>query len=359
MKNLLYSFYLLLLALAVFTSCTKDDPEIIESEAVKSAYIINYGNFGSGGASITKYDSENDLIFNNYFETQNDGFELLSNIQYAGLYNDSIYLVGNSNDQLIVLDTLFKQTRNGISEDLANPRYFVGNGDCLYISCLGETPNWTTMPDSYIAVFDTKSGKVINTIDVPGGPEGLAIANQKLYVALNYVQKIAVIDLTDHSLNYIETPAVSSYFIKDKDENLYVSFVRSLSSETGLGYINTTSDKLDNTYLFDGISTSYGSILSANADFSKIYVLASAYDEDFNLSGSVQSFDVATGIFSSLITDIAGPTGVVTNPFDNNIYVLCAESVTEGGLLKIYAEDGVFKKEYNTGISPTMAVFLY
>lgn len=361
MNKLLNSIAIFLIALVAFTSCNNEGEDLFPSELIKGAYIVNYGNYGEGGASISKFNFNDNVLSNMYYQTQNDGLELLSNIQYACEYNDSIYLMGNNSDEIIIVNPLFQQSENGITTGIAKPRYCVGEGDYLYISCLGENPDFSIMPDTYIAKFNTKTKTVDGKIDLPGGPEGLSIANGKLYAALNYVDSVAVINLGDNKVSYIATPAVSSYFIKDDKENLYVSLVNTWSdpsTETGLGYINTTSNSFDEIFKLDGVSSDYGSIISANSDFSKIYVLASQYDENWNLSGSVFTFDVANGTFSEFITGISGPKGVTVNPVDNKIYLFIGESVTAGGLMKIYAEDGTLENEFSTGISPNMALFL-
>lgn len=358
------SFKLLILlfsAVLFFASCNEVIPDPFPSELVKGVYIVNYGNFGDGGASIAKYDYEKGELHNNYFTTQNNGIELLSNIQFAYEYNDSIYLMGNESDQIIVVNPLFVQSRNGISEDIAKPRYCLGNGDYLYISCWGENPDWAVMPDTYIAKFNTKTSKVEAKIALPGGPEGLAIANNNLYVALNFTNNIAVINLGNNNISYIETPAVSSYFVNDINNNLYVTFIstwNNFSEETGLGYINTTSNKLEQIYKTDGVSTEYGSILTPNNDFSKLYVMKTQYDENWNLSGAVAEFNISTGTFTTIIEGISGPKGISYNNADNKLYLFTAESVVSGGSIKIYAEDGQLEKTFETGISPTMAIYL-
>src|SRR5690606_27345615 len=119
----------------------------------------------------------------------------------------------------------------------------------------------------YIAVYSIENRKVEEKITVPGGPEGLAIVGNKLYASLGFSPKIAVIDLDSHDVDYIDIPSVSSYLQQDKDGNLYATLISTWtdpSESTGLAYINTTEDKLEATYSLDGISTSYGNILSAN-----------------------------------------------------------------------------------------------
>ncbi|MDA3890091.1 MAG: hypothetical protein PF517_00350, partial [Salinivirgaceae bacterium] len=243
---------------------------------------------------------------------------------------------------------------------IAKPRYAVGKGDYLYISCLGENPDWDVMPDSYIAKFNVTTNTVEDSILISGGPEGLAIANNKLYVALNYADSIAVVSLNDESVSYIQTSAFSSYFLKDENENLYVSLVRTTTDslgQKGLGYINTTSNTLEDIYQFDGVSSEYSSIFAFNNDYSKIYIIAAQY-ENYNLFGSLAEFDVENETFSTLIGDLSGPKGVSVKPETNEIYLFLAESVVEGGLMKIYTETGDLQEEYAVGNSPIMSLSL-
>lgn len=349
------------LSLIVFASCQNGTEDLFPSELVKGAYIVGYGNYGEGGASISKYDYEENVFTNSYYLTQNEGFELLSNIQYAYEYKDSIYLLGNNTDQLLVVNPLFQQSMNGISEGIEKPRFCIADDNYLYISCWGASPDWSVMPDTYIAKFNVESQKVESKINLPGGPEGLTIVDGKLYAALNYVDSVAVINLEDDALSYIATPAVSSYFIKDENNNLYVTLLSTwsdFSTETGLGYINTANNVLEKTFPLAGVSTEYGSIISANSDLTKIYVLATQYDENWNLSGAVSVFDVASGTYAEMVSGISGPKGVSVNPNDDKVYLFTAENVTSGGQMKVYLPDGTLEQEFATGISPTMAIFL-
>jgi hypothetical protein len=348
----------------LFIGCNNNEIEDqFPSELVEGCYIVNYGIYGKGGASISKYDYKTGVLTNFYDQNQNGGRELLSNIQHAYQYNDSIYLIGNSTDQLITMNPLLVQKKNGVTEQLSNPRFSVANGDYLYISCLGANPDWSKFPGSYIAKFNIKSNKVEKTIKLPGGPEGMEIANGKLFVALNYKDSIGVIDLKTEQVTYIATPAVTSYFVKDKSDNLYVTLVstyNNFSKETGLGYINTKTGKLESTYKTDNVSSSYGSVIQANADFTKIYVITSAYDANWNLTGAVAEFNVTSKSFNtkSLVSGISGVSGIAVNPHDNNVYVFSAPSVTGAGKMEIYSATGSLVKTHAVGASPNGAFFL-
>jgi len=345
-----------LLAVAAFVfSCTKDDPTPDDVEPAL-CYIINYGDYSGAKSTITTYDKETGTVANNYYENVN-GVPMISNVQHAVAYEGNIYMMGNSTDELSWVDAeTFLQAENGVSDGIVKPRYGVGYGDYLYISCWGGDM-WLDESTSYIAKFNITTKSVEETISLPGGPEGLAIANNKLYAALNYKDSVAVINLSSNAVSYIETPAVTSYFVKDNSDNLYVSLVSTYSdysATTGLGYINTDTDAMDATYTQDGISTSYVNILAPNDDFSKLYVMTSAYDASWNLSGAVAVFDVASKSFeaSNLVENISGMNGLAW--YNDQLFTFIAESVTSDGTAITFDADGTEVEEFSTGKAPFM-----
>ncbi len=349
---------LLLMAFAAFTFTSCNDKNDNNDNAGKGGkYIINYGSYSGDKSTASIFDTKNDTVTNNYYKAVNS-VAMVSNSAYTYNFNNKIYFMGNNTDQVFFVDEdSFEQTHNGIAgNDITKPRYCIGKGDYLYVSCWGGDV-WKDISLSYIAKINIKTNEVEGKITLHGGPEGLAIANNKLYAALNYKDSVAVIDLNTEVISYIATPAVNTYFVKDKDDNLYVSLISSYSkpsTETGLGYINTTTDKLDAVYKLDGISSSYVNIMSANNDFSKIYVMTSAYDANWKISGAVATFNVASKSFDTdmFVKGVSAMNGIGVN--DDNVLVFISEGVTGNGLVKKYKNDGTFVKEYETGIAPYM-----
>ncbi|MGV8134774.1 MAG: DUF5074 domain-containing protein [Mangrovibacterium sp.] len=352
-----------LFAAAILSSCSDDDDDdLYPSELTRGAYILNYGGYSQNTSSITKYDYEYDVLAPFYYQQQNGGRKIGSAPQWIYEYNDLLYLVNNNPDRVIVTDPLFV-AQDTITTDVANPRNCVSYGNYLYISCWGASPDYEGgMPDAYILKYNVVTKSVEKKIPLAGGAEGLAVANGKLYAALNYKQAIAVMNLNTEAFTYIETAAVSSYFQKDKSENLYVTLVSTYSdpsSATGLGYINTQTDEMT-LYPLADVSTSYASIFAFSKDYSKIYVIASAYDANWDVVGGVRVFDVSAKSFEDdpLVSDITGINGVSVNPVDGKIYVLVSKGVATNGDMLIFSSDETEEATKKVGASPAMALFL-
>lgn len=355
MKNKITLLSLFIAFVLLFASCTKDD-EGYKGNGNK--YFLNYGSYSGAKSTITLFNSTEKTAFTDYYAEVN-AVDLTSNVQNAYYYNGQIYMLGNNNDQIISVDgNTFQQEANGIvDEKLVKPRHCVANGNTLYVSCWGGDI-WDDPTLSYITKIDISSRKVTGTIALPGGPEGLEIANGKLYAAMNYDDSIAVINLSSEEISYIATPSVSTYFKKDNKGNLYVSLVSSWSipsENPGLGYINTQTDELT-VYPLEGISASYVNMMAPNNDFSKIYVIKSGYDENYNVVGGVAVFDVASSKFEDemFINGLTGINGVEVDPNTGNVYVLLSNGTDADGMIKEFKTDKTAVKEYNAGIAPFM-----
>lgn len=355
------TFLALTIISVIFMSCDPDEnpaPDVVSG----SIYIINYGSYSGDKGGISLFNLSDSTVTNDYFESVN-GISSVSNIQYAYQVNDKVYFMGNNPDQVFSVDEkTFIQSENGItSDDLVKPRYCVADGNTLYVSCWGGDI-WADPSVSYITKIDLSTNTVTGKIDLDGGPEGLAIANGKLYAALNYDKKIAVIHLSDENITYIDVPAVSSYFVKDEDNNLYVSFMNSYSiasDKEGIGLINTNTDQLT-VYELSGVSASYVNMMAISNDKSKLYVMTSAYDENWNLSGAIRIFNTNTKTFeaSPLVSGVLGLNGMSVDKFSGDIYYFVAENATSNGKMLAIKPSGTFIKEYETGISPFMMVTL-
>lgn len=355
MKNKISIFLLLAFTSICFVACDNNDDDLPKESKAVFDYIINYGSSSGTKGTITAYDTEADTISDTYYKKVN-GVDMVSNPQFAYNYNGKIYLMGNAVDEVYWVDAkTFEQTENGISTDIVKPRFCIGHGDYLYVSCYGGDV-WFDSSMGYIAKINLITMEV-ETIDLPGGPEGLEIVGNKLFVALRYGEQIAEIDLDTEEVSFTDVAGQPIFFRKDPANNLYVSVGRNYGDEgtqTGLGYFNTQTNTMDEFYPLDNILNTYDNVIDANADFSKIYVAYS--DGAWPPTGNIGVFDVAGKQFESedLVEGIESINGVQV--LNDNIILFVSPSTTVNGKAIVYSVSGEKLTEQTTGISPIMLV---
>lgn len=224
MKKLL--IYISILALC-FSSCMKDEeywedfrPQIIDSP--EGVFIVNEGNLGYNNASLSYYDIENKLIYNNIFRNTNGAIP--GDVAQSMQIRDSLaYIVLNNSGKILIINTeSFKLS--GKITGLTSPRYIHFLSDTkAYVSDLyarrihivnpqtrqktGEinlhNPS-SQIPqhnadrmlqykdlifsncwnfDNTVLVINTGTNKVIDSIKVPAQPNSMQLdKNNKLWV---------------------------------------------------------------------------------------------------------------------------------------------------------------------------------
>ncbi len=357
MKKLIQLLPAFMAVALLFSACSDDDNTIdpYPSELTKGAYVLGYGGFEKLAASITKYDYEADEITEYYYQRQNATAMIGASTQYIYQYDDEVYLTNNAPDFVLVTDPLFV-AQDTISTYIIKPRGCVASGDYLYIACWGGNV-WSDISLSYLVKYNRITKQVEKKIALEGGPEALEIANGKLYAALNYKNAVAVMDLTTEEFSYIATTEDCYNLLKDKNDNLYVLMSNySSSDQTGLGYINTTTDALT-FYPLENVATSYASLMAFSKDESKIYIVSAS---GYPAVGGIAEFDTSAKTFGAepLVTGVSGINGVSVNPEDGNIYVLISNGSSSKGSMQIYNEAGQLQSAKTVGSAPAWTLFL-
>jgi hypothetical protein len=358
MKSIQKLFLSVLLLSFLFISCSSDDGPDDKKEYDKVAYIVNYGVYGKGNGEISIFDTEKHTINQNAFKAAN-GVDFSSNIQSIAIYEDMVYLMTNSGDKIDVLDAkTLKAAGNPVSGDIIKPRYFTAKDNKAYISCWGNVDDWSVMAHSYIAKMDLTS-KAITKIALPGGPEGVIISNNKLYVALSTVNKVAVISLSTNNISYIDISAVPQQFVEDVNGKIWVSMVSKYSTpfptdQLGLAVIDPATDQVIADVKFSGMGSD--GMIAITSDKKTIYAMgAEAWP---GTATTIYAVDAVNKTIASTAL-ITGEkfNGLGVNPENNDIYVLTSPSATEAGTMKVYTSNGGLLLSKETGLSPKHIVF--
>lgn len=353
-----FMFYVALAATVFFASCDNGSDPIPDKVYSKVAYVVNYGTYSGSKSEISIYDTDSSSITHDAYQAANS-VDFTSNIESVSIHEDIAYFMSNNGDKIDIVDAkTLKATANPISTDITKPRYFAAGGNTAYISCWGDVVDWAVMANSYIAKVDLTS-KTVTKIALPGGPEGVIIIGNNLYVALTTVKKIAVIDLSSNDISYINTLAIPYHFVVDDGGYLWASMVSTFTVPVGLDLVGLTQiDPANNTVLanvnFDGIGSN--GLIRISTDKKTIYALGK--EAWPGTASSIYAIDAASQTLAgtALITGEKF-NGFNINPTNDDIYVLISPNATDSGSLKIYTSAGSLQGEEATGIGPKHVVF--
>ncbi|MHC1703229.1 MAG: DUF5074 domain-containing protein [Tenuifilaceae bacterium] len=348
--------FLLVTGSILISSCEKDDPKpILPYDLTRGVAISNEGSFGASNASLSIYYPDGDSVINDVFNKVNNR-PLGDVFQSIGFAGDNAYLVINSSNKIEVIN---KNTCMEVATipSLDGPRYFIAlNSQKGYVSLWGG--------NGKIGVIDLATNTISKQIAVGIGPEKLAIAGGKLFVANSggwgTDNKISVINpQTDEVTATITVGDNPKDFVIDKNGKLWVLCSGNIvyggdysivsQTESQLVMINTSTNTIEKTI---GLGeTFHPSHLEINTTKDILY-----YAGDFGVAG----------IFSVSITSPIKATSPLINEYfygfnvdseSGNIYGLQAPSFTRAGTLKRYSSAGDILGTHTMGVGPNGAYF--
>ena len=200
MKKYLLSFAVMLMGSTLLTSCLNDDndtPQTVEVLNSKGAYVLCTGNMTNAiDGSLTYYNYESKTAMQKVFQSTN-GRSLGLTPNSAIMYGSKMYVVVTNENTIEVIDPKTQKSIRQINTiDLigevegVNPRCITAADGVLYVSTYGASKNeydenWnaTTSGNGYVAAIDTTTFALKNVYTAGSYPEGLCIANNKIYVA--------------------------------------------------------------------------------------------------------------------------------------------------------------------------------
>lgn len=338
---------LLMISLLVF-GCKEDEPTCPEPGAVLSngMIVLCEGLYQQNNSTMSWVDFGSGAIDNGFFVTR-------TNRQIGDTGNDiqryggKIYIVVNVSSAIEVLSasdfSSIKQIPMLEGSTAKQPRSIAFYGPNAYVTCF----------DGYVDVIDTASLTITTRIPVGSNPEGITVANDKLYVAnsggLNFPNvdsTVSVIDLTTNSeIQKITVGPNPGALISDVSGDVYAIVRGDYSAiPSRLKRINTTTDVLAETFSFElnGVSPMNNKFLVYD------YTSVSLFDP------SIEQIE------SSNFVDLSGVTtlyNVNYNSANNKIYLSDAMNYTNTGFIRVFNSSGTLESNYHVGLNPSKVLF--
>lgn len=189
----------LLSSITIAISACSDDPVVAPNSNNslsydKGIYIINEGNFGVGNASIDFYSKDSNKVYKNVFETVNNR-PLGDVAQSMTVIGAKGFIVLNGSAKIEIIDVNTAASLGTIS-GLSAPRYILArNSSVAYLT------DWIS---NTVKTLDVVNNSITNSIPVGLGPEGMAIAGDKLFVTNSggYIldSTVSIIDMNTNTV---------------------------------------------------------------------------------------------------------------------------------------------------------------
>jgi len=323
----------------------------------RQMYVLSEGLFNMNNSTLGLLNFENSTLNTNFFLYQNNrGLGDTGNDMKS--YGGKLWIVVNVSSQVEVVD--FKSGVSikripffSASNVARQPRYIAFSGSKAYVCSF----------DGTVARIDTTSLNIEAVTTVGRNPDGIAVANGKLYVsnsggldAPNYSKTVSVIDLNSFSETQKIEVGLNPYKIQtDNEGDVYViSRGDNSSLKAKLVRIDSQTDKVVQT--FDNLPA---------VNFTIRNDTAYLYNYDYTSNNySIKSFNCKTEqiITENFISDgstIEHPFGIYAHPANGNIYLTDAKNYTTKGDLLCFNRIGkLLYKVESVGLNPNTIIAL-
>lgn len=334
----------------ILVSCKKDKIEDLPTTPVdffkNGVLVVNEGLFQQNNSTLSWVDFTTDEVNGQIFE-QKANRQLGDTGNDIGRYGSKIYVVVNVSSTIEVLDAKsgnpvkqINMVNNGVPKQ---PRFVEFINGKVFVPCF----------DGYVDVIDTTSLEVVQRIPVGANPDGIHLANNKLYVAnsggLSYPDVDSTLSVIDpFSMTEISRIVVGKNpqrIISDNDGNIYVI------TQTGLNTLNSQLVKIN--HQTQEVETVYNWMVNRMERIGSnllLYISSSG-------NSSIQLFDPQSGtitnpdfIDAGLFTTFYGAQYDASR---NQIYCFDAMSYVNSGYIRIFSSNGTHLKNIQVGLNPS------
>ena len=335
-------------------SCSKDDaetPPIVPT--TNNVYITNEGKFGNNNATLTSYNPVKKVATQNVFQAIN-GQGLGDTTQDMIIYGGKMYIAVYGSQVIFVTDRQGKIIdKVKLASNAKQPRNFTIHNGSVYVS----------LYEGYVGKIDTTSFNV-QTVKVGLNPEGMAVANGKLYVAnsggMNYEKgydkTVSVIDLNSFTeTKKIEVAVNPCEMQVTAEGNIY------LISNGNYGDIPKTlqriDSKTDKATVLDGVAFPTWMAMGSEG---KLYIIGAEYDENWNTINTFKVLDTKTNkVLGEMITDgtkIEKAYSINVDPVSGDIYIGTSDYKNNGDMY-VLSKAGKLINKFEVGLNPGKVCF--
>jgi hypothetical protein len=354
LRKIYPSGLIILFCLLLFFSCKKPQKET-EDDTSFDVWVLNEGVWNMNNASITAYNITDKKKMEDVYSYANHNRRLGDLANDIQLYGSKVYVAVTTSSQIDVMSVetgvSIKQIPLFVNGIASQPRQITCYKGKTYVCCF----------DGTIVRIDTASLQVEATTTAGRNPDGICVANNKLYVTNsggldfpNYDTTVSVFDLNTFTELERITVCVNPTLIKaDKNGNIYVL------SKGNYGNISPCLQRIN------GATNQIEKVFEKEIAGFDIYN-NSMYFYTYDYSGGkalYQILDLSSNAITNtnFITDnttLKTPYSINVNPYNGDVYITDVLNYTSIGDVYCFSKEGKKKFQFEAGMIPKKVIAL-
>lgn len=342
---------LIVIILLLFAAaCKKDNPQPDAPDELDSGiFILNEGNFNSGNASLTYFETETKNTTSNLFFKQNNA-PLGDVAQSITVHGERAFIVVNNSGVIYVINRRTAAFEGKIT-DLVSPRHLLFvDEEKAYVSDLSS---------SKITIINPQDFSILGKIELHRTSEEMLIIGEEVFVA-NWSaynqskpnnQVMIVNALQDVLVDSITVGIEPNSMVVDKNGMLWVLCSGGFANDEkpSLWQINPAERKVIQTIEFPNINASPVS-LEVNGSGNQLYFINEAV---FKME--ISDTQIPDEAFIQGVADL--PYHLAVSPLTNDIYLCDALDYTRNGFVFRFNPEGQILDTVSAGIIPSSIGF--
>jgi len=333
--------------------CKKDSPVAPIQElptSTKGVYILNEGGFTKSNSSLSFYVPDSNKVYSDVFFAANN--RLLGDVgNDIVIYGGKGYIVVNNSNKIEIISLDNNKSLGTMA--------VAGNSPCKLAIVSDSKGYLTNLYKGTVTSFNPTTYSVIkNDIKVGSNPQGIAVANGKVYVCNSGYGSDSTVSVID--------PGVDSVVATIKVEKQPTDIAVDSDGElivTCYGYIDFSDPTKDTPGNITVINPKTNSItvtipfpLATYGHPSELAISNKGYGLTFVKNGVVK-FDTKTNsiISSDFIPKVA--YSIAIDDLSDKIYIGDAKDFVQNGSVLVYDKNGIKTDSVTAGIIPGTIVF--
>ncbi|MDD2327178.1 MAG: YncE family protein [bacterium] len=353
-KNRLFYYITLSAALLLWGCADNNNPAEETPDNSKALLILNEGSREGNNATLARYDLQEETIIKEYFNLVNkDGLGDVANDMVQ--HGSKIYIAVTNSGTVEVIDAasgisiqqIIMKTASGASKE---PRRLAAYGGKVYVTSFDDT----------VTRIDTLSLAIDGSVTVGMDPEGIAIKNNKIYVAnsggLNwengYDNSLSVINLTSFTEEKkIEVGTNPGSLYADSQGDLYLTVTGNYADEPGAFKMIRSGSSTVETIA--GIASPQKFVISNNM----AYIICGAWEEPNRLVVyDCLEEEIVSDSFISDGTEIPIMNNVSVDPVTGDFFVASTDYIHPGDVYWFDKRGTLKNRLIAVGINPSVVL---